>query len=65
MVVRLRPDWMRLWLYGPGKLQAGTAMPGFFNKGLPQDKQYFDGDAEKQIRALVDYLTYHYGNEKR
>jgi len=62
---RLRPDWMRLWLYGPGKLQAGTAMPGFFNKGLPQDKQYFDGDADKQVRALIDYLTHHYGNEKR
>ena len=62
---RLRQEWMRYWLYDPKKLQAGTAMPGFFPDGRPQSPEFFDGDTEAQIRALIAYLTYHYTTEGR
>ena len=58
---RLRVPWVRKWLWNPGKLQQGTAMPAFYDKrGNPQDKQFFDGDSAKQIRALADFVRYHY-----
>ncbi len=62
---RLRPPWIRLWLYGPLTLQPGTAMPAFFTKGQPQKAQFFGGSAAAQIRALNDYLNYHYPTKKR
>lgn len=52
---RLKPDFLPKWLKNPTEIQAGTRMPGYFAK----DKNtypYYDGDAEKQIRALTDYM---------
>ncbi len=62
---RLRDSWIPTWLWGPGKLQPGTAMPGFFGEKAPaaEDKTYFGGDAAEQIRALRDYIRHHYREE--
>jgi len=63
---RLRPQWMETWLWGPLKLQPGTAMPMFFpDASTPQDPQFFDGKPEEQIRALRDFVRYHYREEDR
>lgn len=50
---RLRPEWIVKWLSDPQKIQPGTKMPSFFPGG-PDD--ILGGDANKQIRALSDYL---------
>ncbi|MEM8885131.1 MAG: hypothetical protein AAGD14_13765 [Planctomycetota bacterium] len=60
---RLRPEWIRIWLWNPSKLQAGTAMPSFFadEKGPKTDfKDYHAGIPDDQIRALRDYIRWHY-----
>ena len=58
----MRPEWINLWLWNPGKLQKNTSMPNFFtNDDGPtiQDKQFFKGVPDDQIRALVDLITHH------
>jgi len=62
---RLRPEWIEMWLWKPLLLQAGTAMPTFFDKGKPQDPQFFDASAAAQVKALADYLTHHYTEKDR
>ncbi|MCK6458660.1 MAG: c-type cytochrome [Planctomycetes bacterium] len=66
---RLRDTWIVDWLWGPLKLQPGTAMPVFFvdSKGNPraQDGQFLGGNAEEQIRALRDFIRHHYREEDR
>ncbi|MFQ5844512.1 MAG: c-type cytochrome, partial [Planctomycetota bacterium] len=62
---RLRHPWLRIWLWDPGKLQEGTAMPAFYDKGKPQDVQFFGNLAAEQIRALADYVRYHYSESDR
>ena len=60
---RLRENWIRAWLWGPSKLQPGTAMPTFFagpDGPVAQDVQFFGGDPEAQIRALKDFIRHHY-----
>jgi cbb3-type cytochrome oxidase cytochrome c subunit/cytochrome c2 len=56
---RLKPDWVRAWLYNPQPLLPGTKMPTYF------DPQYFDesgpddildGDEHQQIEALTNYF---------
>jgi len=51
---RLRPDWVYDWISDPQKLQPGTRMPGFYPDAAPPN--VFDGDPQKQIAALRDYL---------
>jgi len=63
---RLRTAWLAHWLWNPSKLQPGTAMPTFFanDQGPKTDfKQFFGGDPEQQIRALRDYIRWHYGKD--
>ena len=75
---RLRGVWIERWLWGPFKLQAGTQMPTFFGKEKPkaQDKRFFQVDPKnpdtdqahsrtsaEQVRALRDYIRYHYKDE--
>jgi mono/diheme cytochrome c family protein len=65
---RLRSEWIPVWLWGPLKLQPGTAMPMFFatEEGpVAQDPQFFDADAGEQIRALRDFIRHHYREEDR
>ena len=66
---RLRDTWIMDWLWGPLKLQPGTAMPVFFvdsrNNPRPQDPQFFGGNPEEQIRALRDFVRHHYREEDR
>jgi cytochrome c2 len=66
---RLRDTWILDWLWGPLKLQPGTAMPVFFvdSRGNPraQDPQFFGGSADEQIRALRDFVRHHYREEDR
>ena len=58
---RLNPGWIVRWLHNPQKVTPGTKMPSFYEtsedgkaQGGPDD--IFDGDNEKQIVALRDYL---------
>jgi len=63
---RLRADWLQTWLWNPSKLQPGTAMPTFFanDQGPKTDfKEFFGGDPDEQIRALRDYIRWHYKEE--
>jgi len=66
---RLRDSWIVDWLWGPLKLQPGTAMPVFFvdSQGNPraQDEQFFGGIPDEQIRALRDFVRHHYREEDR
>ncbi|MHC4223601.1 MAG: c-type cytochrome [Planctomycetota bacterium] len=71
---RLREAWIETWLWGPYKLQPGTAMPSFFEREVDgrrvpaaQDKQFFAErpkvQADEQIRALRDFVRHHYTEE--
>ncbi len=55
---RLRPKWIVTWLHDPQKIQPGTRMPGFFSdpSGVPPD--ILDGNMERQMQALADYIVY-------
>jgi hypothetical protein len=66
---RLRDTWIVDWLWGPLKLQPGTAMPVFFVDGRgnprPQAPQLLGGSADEQIRALRDFVRHHYREEDK
>jgi len=66
---RLRDQWIIDWLWGPLKLQPGTAMPVFFvdSRGNPraQEPQFLGGVPDEQIQALRDFVRYHYSEEDR
>ena len=53
---RLKPDWIIDWLHDPQKLQPETRMPSYFYQGKGPDETIFDGDADRQIRALEVYV---------
>jgi cytochrome c2 len=58
---RLRPEWIRPWLLGPGVIAPNTRMPDFFPVDERTGKrstqsQVLGGDVEAQIRALRDHL---------
>ena len=50
---RLNPEWILEWIRDPQKLMPGTKMPAFYPGG-PED--VFDGDEDRQIRAMRDYI---------
>ncbi len=60
---RLRPQWMRDWLYYPNDLMPGTKMPAFWN---PDGRAKFRGKADahiapgdkQQVDALLQYLKH-------
>jgi hypothetical protein len=60
--VRLRPEWIRPWLLGPGKIAPDTRMPDFFavdgitKKRKSPAPEILGGDIDKQIQALRDHL---------
>jgi hypothetical protein len=53
---RLRPEWVIDWLKDPQVVQPGTMMPTFFAEGQSPVTDVLGGDADKQIRAIRDYL---------
>jgi cytochrome c2 len=58
---RLRPEWIRPWLLGPGIIAPNTRMPDFFPPDQKTGKRttpskVLNGDVEAQIRALRDHL---------
>jgi hypothetical protein len=62
---RLKPEWVQDWMRDPQTLQEGTMMPTFFPDGQSPMADVLDGDAEKQITAIRDYLyRYEKSSEK-
>jgi hypothetical protein len=53
---RLQPDWILDWLKTPGQILPGTRMPAFWPNYPKSAFSQLDGDAERQIRAVRDYL---------
>jgi len=53
---RLKPEWIVRWLADPGAIQKGTRMPTFFPDGQSPLPEVLDGDAQKQMVAIRDYL---------
>jgi mono/diheme cytochrome c family protein len=53
---RLRPDWIVRWLQDPQRLAPGTKMPSFFSDATSGPEEILDGDEERQILALRDYI---------
>lgn len=49
MFGRIRTDWLRRWLREPARIQAGTAMPAFFNE-MPE------ASAEKMLSQIAHAL---------
>jgi mono/diheme cytochrome c family protein len=53
---RLQPDWILEWLVRPSAILPGTGMPAFWPNYPKSDFPHFNGDAERQIRAIRDHL---------
>jgi len=53
---RLNPEWIDDWMIAPLRIQPGTRMPQFWPNHPKSDFPHFDGDGDRQIRAIRDYL---------
>ena len=53
---RLRPEWFRAFLLDPAALKRGTRMPTFFPQGKSVNRQLLEGDVERQIASIWEYL---------
>lgn len=53
---RLQPDWIVRWLQDPWRLAPGTKMPTYFSDAASGPEDILDGDEERQILALRDYI---------
>lgn len=53
---RLQPDWIVRWLHDPRRLAPGTKMPTYFSDAASGPEDILDGDEERQILALRDYI---------
>jgi cytochrome c1 len=53
---RLRPEWIVRWLRDPQRLLPGTKMPSFFPDADSGPNDILDGEEERQILALRDFL---------
>ncbi|MFT7669580.1 MAG: cytochrome c2 [Planctomycetota bacterium] len=54
---RLRPDWVRDWLWNPSLIYPGTAMAANFITEEPvYQEQYPDSENRDQIEAVLDWL---------
>lgn len=54
---RLNPEWIVRWLLDPQRLQPGTKMPAFFPDAESGPEDILDGDEERQVLAIRDYLV--------
>ncbi len=53
---RLRPDWLRLWLYNPKLITPYTRMPQNFTRDKQVFPQLFGGNGQEQAGAASDAL---------
>lgn len=53
---RIRPQWINKWVRDPSVLVPGTRMPGFYPEPNSGPKDVLEGDDERQITAIVNYL---------
>jgi mono/diheme cytochrome c family protein len=53
---RLLPDYYRRWFRAPTSIDPQTKMPVYFDEGKSPLTDVLDGDAEKQIGAVWEYL---------
>jgi mono/diheme cytochrome c family protein len=53
---RLRPEWIVRWLRDPQRVLPGTKMPSFFADADSGLRDLLDGDRDRQILAVRDYL---------
>lgn len=53
---RLQPDWFKRYLLDPDSSRPGTLMPTYFEAGKGTLTEVLDGDADKQIEAILTYL---------
>ena len=53
---RLLPQYYRRWLRNPLAIDPQTKMPMYFEEGKSPLTEVLDGDAEKQITAIWQYL---------
>ena len=53
---RLLPSYFRHWLRNPLSIEPQTKMPLYFEDGKSQLADTLDGDAERQIGALWQYV---------
>jgi mono/diheme cytochrome c family protein len=57
MAQRLRRDWFGKYLLDPPSLRPGTRMPTYWPEGKTVRKDILDGNTERQIEALWQYLS--------
>lgn len=55
---RLRRDWIVQLLKDPQKMVPGTRMPGFWPEMQSPAPEILNGDSEKQIQLITDYVIY-------
>jgi len=53
---RLLPGFYLRWLRAPASVDPQTKMPAYFEEGKSQLTEILEGDAEKQISAVWEYL---------
>ena len=53
---RLQPAFFRRWLRAPTSVDAQTKMPAYFDDGKSPLTEFLDGDAERQIGAVWEYI---------
>ncbi|MBI2000861.1 MAG: c-type cytochrome [candidate division NC10 bacterium] len=53
---RLRPEWIVRWLLDPQRLLPGTKMPSYFPDADSGPNDILDGEEDRQILALRDFL---------
>ena len=55
--VKLRMEWLPVWLENPQAFRPGTKMPTFWRFGVPQEGTHMrDKDGPEQIQAIAAYL---------
>jgi mono/diheme cytochrome c family protein len=53
---RLQPSFFRRWLRAPTSVDPQTKMPVYFDEGKSPLTEMLDGDAERQIGAVWEYI---------
>lgn len=54
---RLRPAWFHDYLIDPGAYRPGTLMPSFWPEGVSSHPGVLDGDTDRQIAAIWQFLA--------
>ena len=55
--IKLRKEWLPVWLENPQAFRPGTKMPTFWRFGVPREDAHMrDKDGPQQIQAIAAYL---------